>query len=75
LQSICPSAVVRAALQESTIMKLVRRQFLGLAGAAVVAPAISRLAVAQTYPTRPVRVLVGFAAGSAADITMRLMAE
>jgi tripartite-type tricarboxylate transporter receptor subunit TctC len=56
-------------------MTLVRRQFLGLAGAAIAAPALSRIASAQAYPARPVRVLVGFAAGSAADITTRLMAE
>jgi tripartite-type tricarboxylate transporter receptor subunit TctC len=41
----------------------------------VAAPMFSRLATAQTYPVRPVRVIVGFAAGSAGDITTRLMAE
>ena len=47
-------------------MKLVRRQFLRLAGAAIAAPAFSRLAVAQAYPARPVRLIVGFAAGGGA---------
>jgi tripartite-type tricarboxylate transporter receptor subunit TctC len=56
-------------------MKLVRRQFLRLSGAAMVAPAFLRNASAESYPARPVRVLVGFAAGSAGDITTRLMAE
>jgi tripartite-type tricarboxylate transporter receptor subunit TctC len=56
-------------------MRLVRRHFLRLAGAAVAAPALLRDAGAQSYPARPVRVIVGFAAGSAADITTRLMAD
>src|SRR5215475_1780431 len=50
-----------------------RRQFLRLAAGAAVLPAISRLAWAQTYPMRPVRILVGFAAGGAFDIAARLI--
>ena len=43
-------------------MKLPRRQFLHLAAGAAALPAVSRIAWAQTYPTRPVRIIVGFAA-------------
>jgi len=56
-------------------MKLPRRQFLSLATIALGAPAFSRVANAQTYPTRPVRMLVGFAAGGAPDIAARLIAQ
>lgn len=56
-------------------MRLGRRGFLTLAGAAALAPVLPPIARAQGYPARPVRFLVGFAVGSAADITARLMAE
>jgi tripartite-type tricarboxylate transporter receptor subunit TctC len=56
-------------------MKLLRRQFLHLAAAAVALPAVSRFAWAQTYPARPVRMIVGFPAGNASDIIARLMAQ
>jgi len=55
-------------------MKLLRRQFLQLAGAAAALPAASRFAWAQSYPTRTVRIVVGFPPGSATDIDMRLIA-
>jgi tripartite-type tricarboxylate transporter receptor subunit TctC len=56
-------------------MKLPRRQFLHLAAGAVVLPAVSRIARAQTYPTRPVRIIVGFPAGGTVDILARLMGQ
>src|SRR5215831_9942357 len=56
-------------------MKLLRRRFLHLAAVAAALPVASRLARAQTYPTRPVRIIVGQAAGSSSDITARLVAQ
>src|ERR1700722_14865809 len=54
-------------------MKLPRREFLRLAAGAAALPSLAR---AQTaYPNRPVRVIVGFAAGSASDILSRLVAQ
>src|SRR5215471_19343170 len=54
-------------------MEGTRRRFLHLAAGAVALPAVSRLAAAQTYPTRPVRIIVGFAPGGAPDIVGRLL--
>ena len=51
------------------------RQFLHLAAGATAVPAASRIAGAQTYPTRPVKIIVGQAAGSASDIVARLVAQ
>jgi tripartite-type tricarboxylate transporter receptor subunit TctC len=59
----------------SIIMKLPRRNFLHLAGGAAALTAISRFAFAQAYPTRPVRILVGFPPGSAPDIVARLLGQ
>jgi tripartite-type tricarboxylate transporter receptor subunit TctC len=56
-------------------MKLPRRQFLHVAAGAAALPAVSRLARAQAYPTRPVRVIVGLPAGSTGDIFTRLIAQ
>jgi tripartite-type tricarboxylate transporter receptor subunit TctC len=56
-------------------MKLPRRQFLHLAAGAAALPAVSRFARAQAYPTRPVRIIVGFAAGGPADVVARLIAQ
>ena len=56
-------------------VKLPRRRFLSLAAAAAASPALSRIARAQAYPTRPARILVGLTAGSAPDIVARLIGQ
>src|SRR5882724_7096095 len=52
-----------------------RRQFLHLVAGAATLPAVSRRSWAQTYPSRPVRSIVGFGAGSAADVVARLIGQ
>src|SRR5262249_21825221 len=52
-----------------------RRQFLRLAASAAILPALPTFAWSQTYPARPVRIVVGFAAGSAGDIIARLIGQ
>jgi tripartite-type tricarboxylate transporter receptor subunit TctC len=52
-----------------------RRKFLHLAAGAAALPAVSHIAWAQTYPTRPVRLIEGFGAGSAPDILARLIGQ
>ena len=56
-------------------MKLPRRNFLHLAAGAAALPAFSRIAWAQAYPTRPVRLIEGFGAGGAGDIVARLIGQ
>ena len=52
-----------------------RRQFLHLAAGAAALAGVSRIAAAQSYPARPVRVMVGFAPGGSADIVARLIGQ
>ena len=56
-------------------MKLPRRKFLHLTAGTAALQAVSRFAWAQIYPSRPVRLIVGFGAGSASDILARLIGE
>jgi tripartite-type tricarboxylate transporter receptor subunit TctC len=57
------------------LVKLRRRQFQRLAAGALALPAVPRVAAAQAWPTQPVRLVVGFAAGQAIDILARLIAQ
>ena len=56
-------------------MKLSRRTFLHLAAGAAALPTLPSIARAQAYPARPVRIIVGFPAGSAPDVVARLIGQ
>ena len=56
-------------------MKLLRRKFLRLSAGAAALPIITRLSMAQTYPSRSVRIIVGFAPGGGNDIAARLIGQ
>src|ERR671921_736167 len=56
-------------------MKVPRRHFLHFAAGAAALPVLLRVVVAQAYPSRPVRIVVGFAAGGGVDITARLIGQ
>jgi tripartite-type tricarboxylate transporter receptor subunit TctC len=56
-------------------MTLPRRTFLHLTAAAIVLPAVSRMAIAQAYPSRPLRLVIGYPPGGSADLTARLMGQ
>ena len=56
-------------------MEIDRRKFLHLTASAAVLPATSRVAIAETYPSRPIRLIVGFTAGAASDVIARLFAR
>jgi tripartite-type tricarboxylate transporter receptor subunit TctC len=56
-------------------MKIQRRRFLSLAAGAAALPAMLNIAVADTYPSRPITIIVPFAAGGATDVLARILAE
>src|ERR1700722_17634984 len=56
-------------------MKIRRRRFLRLAAAAAALPALPRLARADTYPSRPVHLIIGYPPGGSADMTARLFGQ
>src|ERR1700693_5244123 len=55
-------------------MKLLRRQFLHLAAGAAALPAVSRIASAQTYPSRVIKMILPYTAGSPNDVLARIVA-
>jgi hypothetical protein len=64
-----------AQVRGASPVKLPRRRFLHLAAGAAALPAMPRVASALDYPTRPVRIIVGFPAGGSSDLTARLIGQ
>src|SRR5262249_55462244 len=73
-REICTSGSVRDEDGQPPHL-LGRRNFLHLAAGAAALPVVSRIAFAQAYPSRPVRLIVPFAAGGGTDITARVMGQ
>jgi tripartite-type tricarboxylate transporter receptor subunit TctC len=67
--------MVSPALQRGNAVKFPRRQFLYLVAGAAIVPALSRVAGAQTYPARPIVIVVPYPAGGATDLIARIIAE
>src|SRR5258705_10166747 len=57
------------------MLKLPRRNFLHLAAGAAALPAVSRIARAQSYPSRPITIVIGYAAGGPTDTRVRILAQ
>src|SRR6202790_1025992 len=73
-REICTSGSVRDEDGQHPHL-LGRRSFLHLAAGAATLPAVSRVARAQAYPTRPVRIVVGYPAGGGTDLFIRLLGK
>src|ERR1700716_4620754 len=70
-----PPAGRAASLSEGHAMTFPRRRFLQFAAGAAGLPAVSKIARAQTYPARSLRMIIGYPPGGSADITARLTAQ
>ena len=68
-------ALLHGRLPRVKATELPRRRFLHLAAGAAAVPATSRIAMAQAYPTRPISLIVGFAAGTNSDLIGRIIVE